>query len=229
MRRMRAEPEHLKPDFQEIVLARPVPTGAPTVAVLPFCGSHVCLQKHVIDGLATQIGEALANIAELVVIAPSSMLRYEGTKVDIREAGRELDIRFIVGGSFRIEDQLIVIKINLADTSSGEVLWEDDYRCPLDQLGYEIAPRIVVRVATGLVPHLTAREIQRAMGVPPGKLTAYDFLLQAMSAMRTLDREEFEDASIEYGSLLTRELMGLTLSRRERMRKRELERTLLVS
>lgn len=194
MGRMRAEPEHLKPDFQEIVLARPVPTGAPTVAVLPFSGSHVCLQKHVIDGLATQIGEALANIAELVVIAPSSMLRYEGAKVDIREAGRELDIRFIVGGSFRIEDQLIVIKTNLADTSSGEVLWEDEYRCPLDQLGYEIAPRIVVRVATGLVPHLTAREIQRAMGVPPGKLTAYDFLLQAMSAMRTLDREEFEKA-----------------------------------
>jgi hypothetical protein len=44
-----------------------------------------------------------------------------------------------------------------------------------------------------------------------------------------LDRDEFEDASIEYGSLLTRELMGLTLSRRERMRKRELERILLVS
>lgn len=44
-----------------------------------------------------------------------------------------------------------------------------------------------------------------------------------------LGREEFEDASVEYGSLLTRELMGLTLTRSERRRKRELERLLLVT
>lgn len=44
-----------------------------------------------------------------------------------------------------------------------------------------------------------------------------------------LDRQEFEDASVEYGSLLTREMMGLTLGKRDRMRKRELERVLLVT
>ena len=44
-----------------------------------------------------------------------------------------------------------------------------------------------------------------------------------------LGRDEFEDASVEYGSLLTREMMGLTLARRERVRKRELERVLLVT
>jgi tetratricopeptide (TPR) repeat protein len=40
--------------------------------------------------------------------------------------------------------------------------------------------------------------------------------------------DEYEDASIEYGALLTREMMGLTLGKRERRRKRELERMLLV-
>lgn len=44
-----------------------------------------------------------------------------------------------------------------------------------------------------------------------------------------LQVDEFEDASIEYGSLLTQELMGLTLCRRDRVRKRELERLLLVT
>ena len=44
-----------------------------------------------------------------------------------------------------------------------------------------------------------------------------------------LDRSEFEDASVEYGSLLTREMMGLTLSKRDRVRKRELEKVLLVT
>ena len=43
-----------------------------------------------------------------------------------------------------------------------------------------------------------------------------------------LDIEEFEDASIEYGALLTREMMGLSLGKRDRRRKRELERLLLV-
>jgi len=43
-----------------------------------------------------------------------------------------------------------------------------------------------------------------------------------------LDIDEYEDASIEYGALLTREMMGLTLGKRERRRKRELERMLLV-
>ena len=43
-----------------------------------------------------------------------------------------------------------------------------------------------------------------------------------------LDIEEFEDASIEYGALLTREMMGLNLGKSDRRRKRELERLLLV-
>ena len=49
----------------------------------------------------------------------------------------------------------------------------------------------------------------------------------ATSRGSTID--EFEDASIEYGSLLTREMMGLSLSKRERVRRRELERMLLVT
>ena len=40
--------------------------------------------------------------------------------------------------------------------------------------------------------------------------------------------EAFEDASVEYGALLTREMMGLNLGKRERRRKRELEKVLLV-
>lgn len=44
-----------------------------------------------------------------------------------------------------------------------------------------------------------------------------------------LERDAFEDASVEYGGLLTREMMGLQLSRRERVRKRELERLLMVT
>ena len=52
---------------------------------------------------------------------------------------------------------------------------------------------------------------------------------RSSTPMPRLDRDEFEDASVEYGSLLTRELMGLRLTRRERQRRRELERELLVS
>jgi Flp pilus assembly protein TadD len=52
---------------------------------------------------------------------------------------------------------------------------------------------------------------------------------RSASTLPRFEREEFEDASVEYGSLLTRELMGLTLARRDRRRKRELERLLLVT
>lgn len=51
---------------------------------------------------------------------------------------------------------------------------------------------------------------------------------QEGSDLPRLAIEEYEDASIEYGALLTREMMGLTLGKRERRRKRELERMLLV-
>jgi tetratricopeptide (TPR) repeat protein len=52
---------------------------------------------------------------------------------------------------------------------------------------------------------------------------------QSGSDRPRLDIEEFEDASIEYGALLTREMMGITLGKRDRRRKRELERLLLVA
>ena len=52
---------------------------------------------------------------------------------------------------------------------------------------------------------------------------------RAETKIARLDRQEFEDASVEYGSLLTREMMGLTLGKRDRSRKRELERLLMVT
>lgn len=52
---------------------------------------------------------------------------------------------------------------------------------------------------------------------------------QSCSPLPKLTRDEFEDASVEYGALLTREMMGLVLGRRERVRRRELERVLLVT
>ena len=58
-------------------------------------------QEHFCDGLVEDIITTLSKLAGLRVIARNSSFVYKGRSVDVREAAKQLGVRYILEGSVR--------------------------------------------------------------------------------------------------------------------------------
>lgn len=104
-----------------------VPTAA-SVAVLPFKNlTGDVSQEFFTDGLAEDLTNDLSRIKTLSVISRNSAFAFKGQSIDVREAGRKLNVAAIVEGSVaRIGDQWQIIT-NLRETQSGRLLWKSEH------------------------------------------------------------------------------------------------------
>src|ERR1700730_4547701 len=98
------------------------------VAVLPFkyTGNNEDL-KGLAEGLSEEIVTGLSWFSYLKVIARSSTLRYAGQSVDVRQAGKELNARYVMEGTLRQAGGKLRLAVQLVDTSSGAHLWAETY------------------------------------------------------------------------------------------------------
>lgn len=100
------------------------------LAVLPFenLGGKTG-QSHFSDGLTedliTELGRT--NPERLGVIARTSVLRYRGTKKSIAEIGRELEVDYVLEGSFRLEGERLRLTAQLIDVGDQSHRWAESY------------------------------------------------------------------------------------------------------
>jgi len=89
-------------------VAEPAPESSlplpdkPSLAVLPFVNlSGDPAQEYFADGMVAEITSALSRIRWLFVIARTSSFAYKGQAGDVKRVGRELGVRYVLGGSVR--------------------------------------------------------------------------------------------------------------------------------
>src|SRR5262249_27126790 len=74
----------------------------PPIAVLPFANmSGDPEQEYFADGMVEEITTAIARLPWLFVIARNSSFTYKGKPVDVKQAARELGLRYVLEGSVR--------------------------------------------------------------------------------------------------------------------------------
>src|SRR5437762_9339505 len=72
----------------------------PSIAVLPFTNmSGDPEQDYFADGMVEEIITALSHFRQLFVIAGNSSFTYKGRRVDVKQVGRELGVRYVLEGS----------------------------------------------------------------------------------------------------------------------------------
>jgi adenylate cyclase len=88
----------------------------PSIAVLPFQNmSGDAEQDHFCDGLVEDIITTLSKLAGLRVIARNSSFIYKGRSIDVREAAKQLGVRYVLEGSVRKSGNRIRITAQLID------------------------------------------------------------------------------------------------------------------
>jgi serine/threonine protein kinase/Flp pilus assembly protein TadD len=175
----------------------PIPTGKPSVAVLPFADlSPQKDQEHFCDGMTDEIIAKLSQIQELKVISRTSAMRYKDTNKDIKEIGQELDVATILEGSVRKEKDDIRVTAQLINVEDSFHLWSEIYDRKLESV-FAIQSDIAGRIAEVLKMKLTPQEEEKLSKKLTENLEAYNLYLKGRYFWNKRSAEGM-NKSIEY-------------------------------
>jgi TolB-like protein/tetratricopeptide (TPR) repeat protein len=146
----------------------PIRTSAPrlSIVVLPFAnigGDRE--QDYFIDGVTESLTTDLSRISGSFVIAHNTALTFKGKAVDVKQIGRELNIRYVLEGSVQRGGNRLRVNVQLIDTETENHLWAERFDKPVADL-FDMQDEIVSRLANTLNSQLIAVEARRAERSP---------------------------------------------------------------
>jgi adenylate cyclase len=161
-----------------------LPSDRPSIAVLPFQNmSGDPEQDYFCDGLVEDIITTLSKLAGLRVIARNSTFVYKGRSVDIREAAKQLDVRYVLEGSVRKSGNRIRITAQLIDAQDGTHLWAERYDRAMDDI-FAIQDEITLVLATEMQVKFTEGEQARLHYTTTTNVEAWTCWVQGLSHHR---------------------------------------------
>ena len=162
--------------------AKPAQTPAPeksapprlSIVVLPFANiGGDPEQEHFVDGVTESLNTDLSRIRSAVVIGRNTAFTYKGKHVDLKQIGRELNVRYVLEGSVQCGGNRMRVNVQLIDAETGSHLWAERFDKPLADL-FDMQDEIVARLAGALNTELAAAEARRAEQTPnPNSMDLY--------------------------------------------------------
>jgi adenylate cyclase len=97
----------------------------------------------------------------------------------VKQAGRELGVRYILEGSIRTASGRVRVTGQLVEAETGRHVWADRYDRTLDDV-FAIQDELTMSVVAAIEPSLRQAEIERVKRKRPDSLDAYDLVLRAL-------------------------------------------------
>jgi len=162
----------------------------PSIAVLPFANmSDDPEQEFFVDGLVDDIITTLSKLAGLRIIARNSTFVYKGQAVDIREAAKQLGVRYVLEGSVRKSGNRIRITAQLIDANSDSQVWAERYDRAIDDI-FAVQDEITLVLATEMQVKLTEGEQARLHYTTTSNVEAWTHWVRGLSFYRQAVTEE---------------------------------------
>ncbi len=172
------------------------PGDMPSMAVLPFANmSGDPEQELFADGLVEDIITTLSKLAGLRVIARNSSSAYKERTVDVREAARQLGVRFILSGSVRKSAERIRISAQLIDAGTGSHVWAERYDRDIGDM-FAVQDEITLVLATEMQVRLTEGEQARLHYTTTSNVEAWTHWVQGLSHYRRAITEQDSAAAL---------------------------------
>lgn len=133
-----------------------------SIVVLPFANlSGDPEQDYFVDGVTDNLTTDLSRISGSFVIARNSAFSYKGKAIDVRQVGRELNIRYVLEGTVQRSGNRLRVNVQLVDAETGNHLWAERFDKPVADL-FDMQDEIVSRLAHALRDQLNVAEARRA-------------------------------------------------------------------
>jgi DNA-binding SARP family transcriptional activator/TolB-like protein len=190
-----------------------------SVAVMPFveAGAGPADRGRLADGLTEDIITGLAKLRVLFVIARGTVYALADRDVGPQEAGRILNVEFVVTGRVRRTGPRVSVVVEVAETCDARIVWSDELECATDDT-LRVLDRMIDRIVTAIADEIEAAECKRAMLKPPGSLDAWEAYHRGLWHMYRFNdhdnrsAEQFFRASIERDPTFARAYAGLSFA-----------------
>jgi TolB-like protein len=166
-------------------------TNAIRLGVMPFRCIASKGDLAFSQGLAEEITTAFSRFRWITCVGPASVAALADEPPGETERWQELDLDFLVEGSFRKKGNRITVLLRLANMRGlGEISWGRRFDGLLPDL-LDLQDRIASETAAQVAPELLIWEGLEAKSRPRVDPTAYDMMLRAIPAVYRLDELAF--------------------------------------
>ena len=156
--------------------AMPSPHSAPrlSIVVLPLANlSGDPQQDYFVDGVTESLTTDLSRISGSFVIGRHTAFTYKSKTVDLKQIGRELNVRYILEGSVQRAGNRLRVNVQLIDAETANHIWAERFDKPVADL-FDMQDEIVSRLANTLHAQLTEHEARRSERSPhPNSMDLY--------------------------------------------------------
>jgi TolB-like protein/class 3 adenylate cyclase len=167
------QPVPAKPGPQSSAAERNFPPHL-SLVVLPFANiGRDPGQEYFVDGVTESLTTDLSQMSGMLVIGRNTAFSYKNKPVDLKQIGRELNVRYVLEGSVQRSADRMRVNVQLIDAESGNHLWAERFDKPVADL-FDMQDEIVARLTNALNAQLIAAEAHRADRAPhPDSMDLY--------------------------------------------------------
>jgi TolB-like protein/class 3 adenylate cyclase len=150
-----------------------------SMVVLPFANiGGDPEQDYFADGVTESLTTDLSRISGSFVIGRNTAFTFKGKHVDLKQVGRDLNVRYVLEGSVQRAGNRMRVNVQLIEAETGAHLWAERFDKLVADF-FDMQDEIVSRLANRLGHELAAAEARRAeRAINPDSMDHY-FLGQA--------------------------------------------------
>ncbi|EHK59133.1 transcriptional regulator family 1 [Mesorhizobium alhagi CCNWXJ12-2] len=166
-----------------------------SIAVMPFVDRNTRTSVHggPADGLAHDIITRLAKLRTLFIIAQGTVFALQERGVGPEEAGRMLNVDYVVSGSLRQDGNRLTISVELAETRTARIVWTEVFSQKLDDT-FLVLDEIGNKIVASIASEIETIERNRAILMPPNSLDAWEAHHRGLWHMYRLNKSDNERA-----------------------------------
>ena len=156
-----------------------------SIAVLPFVNmSGDAANEYFSDGISEEILNVLARTVGLQVAARTSSFSFKGKNQEVPEIARQLQVRMVLEGSVRKQDDRVRITAQLIDAKKGYHVWSQTYDRKLSDI-FAIQDEIAKAIGDELQVQIAGASEAGKSSAGTRNLAAYDLYLRAIALWQT--------------------------------------------
>ena len=103
-------------------------------------------QDYFVDGVTESLTTDLSRVSGAFVITRNTAFAFKGKAIDVKQIGRELNVRYVLEGSVQRGGNRLRVNVQLIDAETGNHVWAERFDKPVADL-FDMQDEIVSRLA----------------------------------------------------------------------------------
>jgi TolB-like protein/Tfp pilus assembly protein PilF len=177
-----------------------------SIAVLPFVNmSPDPENEYFSDGISEELINALTKVEGLHVTSRTSSFAFKGTRDDVRQIGKQLNVSAVVEGSVRKSSNQLRITAQLINTADGYHIWSEVYDRKLEDI-FAVQDEISRKIANQLREKLGRQaSAEKLVTSPTNNIEAYNLYLKGNYYWNLWTADSVKKAEFFYHKSLEKE------------------------